>query len=95
MPFLTLQYYGLPWLSYRNAVWIDAEYSSPWMPEGWPLLTNDGVHPNDVGHRQEAGALLHSRMEGRGLVCSSAVMHCRTGCCMGVRDLSSHAHGHS
>ena len=45
-----MQYYGLPWLSYRNAIWIDAEYSSPWVPGGWGQMTKDGVHPNDRGH---------------------------------------------
>jgi len=45
------QYYGLPWLSYRNAIWIDAEYKRQAVPGGWKALTNDEVHPNDAGHR--------------------------------------------
>lgn len=46
-----LQYYGLPWLSYRNAVWIDAEYTGNLYPGGWRMLTNDFTHPNDSGHK--------------------------------------------
>jgi hypothetical protein len=46
------QYYGLPWLSYRNAVWIDAEYSLGWLAaHGWSTLTKDFTHPNDMGHK--------------------------------------------
>lgn len=45
------QYYGLPWLSYRNAVWIDAEYAGTLYPGGWRTLTNDFTHPNDSGHK--------------------------------------------
>lgn len=45
------QYYTVPWLSYRNAVWIDAELSRPWFPKGWESLSKDRVHPNDRGHK--------------------------------------------
>ena len=44
-------YYDLPWLSYRNAVYLDAEMRSHLIPTGWSALTNDQVHPNDHGHR--------------------------------------------
>ncbi|KAG1663229.1 hypothetical protein FOA52_004430 [Chlamydomonas sp. UWO 241] len=52
------QYYSLPWLSYRNAVWIDAAYRRPWFPTGWSTLSADYVHPNDVGHRMLADIIM-------------------------------------
>jgi hypothetical protein len=50
-PLHPLQYYTIPWLSYRNAVWVDAELSRPWFPLGWDSLSKDRVHPNDKGHK--------------------------------------------
>jgi lysophospholipase L1-like esterase len=47
------QYYSLPWLSYRNAVWVDAAHPTgrASFPTGWSSLSDDYVHPNDAGHR--------------------------------------------
>ncbi|GAX83233.1 hypothetical protein CEUSTIGMA_g10659.t1 [Chlamydomonas eustigma] len=46
------QYYSVPWLSYRNAVWHDVEHPTPSHPHGnWESISPDHVHPNDLGHR--------------------------------------------
>jgi len=52
------QYYSIPWLSYRNAVYIDAAYKRPWFPDGWKALSDDYVHPNDAGHRAIADIVM-------------------------------------
>eukprot|EP00798_Chlamydomonas_sp_ICE-L_P013443 gene13443-19301_t len=45
------QYYELPWISFRTALWQDAEYKRGNIPGGWQDLLGDFAHPNDRGHR--------------------------------------------
>ena len=57
------QYYGLPTVSLRDAVWLDCEYRRPGCPGGWTSIMNsavgDNVHPSDVGHRCVAVTACH------------------------------------
>ncbi len=55
------QFYGLPWLSLRNAIWHEAEAGNPRASRSgggssgqagaWSDVLADAVHPNDLGHK--------------------------------------------
>lgn len=49
-----VQYYGLPSLSWRNALWGSAKRTIPGFIQA--DFTPDGRHPNDFGHQC---AILH------------------------------------
>ena len=55
------KYYGLPVLSFRDAVWHECENRWPECPQGWFGIMNtlhqDWTHPGDIGHRWAAGWL--------------------------------------
>ena len=56
------KYYGLPVVSFRDAVWHECEDFKPECPRGWRGVMNtanpiiqDWTHPGDIGHRWAAG----------------------------------------